>query len=111
MGKNKALKEFNAHLRNEVHELKNVVHELKCVISTLLERNQELEDKLKKEKKRSQNFFTEMLRAQCERDDLKHEIERIKEENAALKSQKGSIFTDPDKCRKLKQEETEHDNT
>lgn len=88
----KALKEFNAHLRNEVHELKDV-------ISTLVERNQELDDKLKKEKKRSQNFFTEMLRAQCECDDLNHEIERIRGENAALKL-KSSIFTDPEKCRK-----------
>lgn len=91
MNANKALKEFNAHLRNEVHELKNV-------ISMLLESNQDLKDKLKSEKKRSQNFFTEMLRAQCECDDLNHEIERIKGENAALKL-KSSIFTDPVKCR------------
>ena len=111
MNVNKALKEFNAHLRNEVRELKTEKFELNNVISMLTERNQELEDKLKKEKKRSQNFFTEMLRAQCECDDLNHEIERLNVENAALKSQKGSIFTDPEKCRKLKQEGTEHDNT
>ena len=98
MNANKALKEFNAHLRNEVHELKSEKSELKNEMSMLLERNQELEDKLKKEKKRSQNFFTEMLRAQCECDDLNHEIERIKGENAALKL-KSSIFTDPVKCR------------
>lgn len=103
MNVNKALREFNAHLQKEVHELKNVM-------SMLLKRNQELEDELKKEKKRSQNFFTEMLRAQCERDDLNHEIERLKGENAALKL-KSSIYTDPVKCRKLKQEGTEHDNT
>ena len=110
MNANKALKEFNAHLRNEVHEHKAEKSDLKDAISTLLERNQELEDELKKEKKRSQNFFTEMLRAQCERDDLKHEVARTKEENAALKL-KSSIYTDPVKCRKLKQEGTEHDNT
>ena len=103
MNVNKALKEFNTYLLEEVNELKNVM-------SMLLERNQELEDELKKEKKRSQNFFTEMLRAQCERDDLNHEIERLKGENAALKL-KSSIYTDPVKCRKLKQEGTEHDNT
>lgn len=106
----KVLKEFNAHLRNEVHELKSEKSELKNEMSMLLERNQGLKDKLKKEKKRSQNFFTEMLRAQCERDDLNHEIERIKGENAALK-QKSSIYTDPEKCRNLKQEDTDHDNT
>lgn len=86
------LKEFNSHLRNEVHELKSEKSELKGVISTLLERNQDLKDKLKKEKKRSQNFFTEMLRAQCECDDLNHEIERLKGENAALKINR-SIYT------------------
>ena len=110
MNANKALKEFNAHLRNEVHELKTEKSELKDEISMLVERNQDLKDKLKSEKKRSQNFFTEMLRAQCECDDLNHEIERLKGENAALKL-KSSIFTDLDKCRKLKQEGTEHDNT
>lgn len=92
MNVNKTLKEFNAHLRNEVHELKNVM-------SMLLERNQELEKKLESEEKKSQDFFNEMLRAQCECDDLKHEIARTKEENAALKL-KSSIFTDPEKCRK-----------
>lgn len=91
MNVNKTLKEFNAHLRNEVHELKDV-------ISMLVESNQDLKDKLKSEKKRSQNFFTEMLREQCECDDLKHEIERLNGENAELKL-KGSIFTDPEKCR------------
>ena len=103
MNANKALKEFNTYLLEEVNELKNVM-------SMLLERHQDLKDKLKSEKKRSQNFFTEMLRAQCECDNLKHEIERLKGENAALKL-KSSIFTDPVKCRKLKQEETGHDNT
>ena len=103
MNVNKALKEFNAHLRNEVHELKNV-------ISMLTERNKDLKDKLKSEKKRSQNFFTEMIRAQCECDELNQEIERLKVENDALKL-KSSIYTDPEKCRNLKQEETEHDNT
>lgn len=106
----KFLKEFNAHLRNEVHELKSEKSELKGVISTLLERIQDLKDKLKKEKKRSQNYFDDMIRAQCECDNLNHEIERLKGENAALKL-KSSIYTDPEKCRKLKQEETEHDNT
>ena len=103
MNANKALKEFNTYLLEEVNELKNVM-------SMLLERHQDLKDKLKSEKKRSQNFFTEMLRAQCEREDLNHEIERLKGENAALKL-KSSIYTDPVKCRKLKQEESEHDNT
>ena len=103
MNKNKILKEFNTYLLEEVNELKNV-------ISMLLERNQDLKDKLKKEKKRGQNFFTEMLRAQCECDNLNHEIERLKGENAALKL-KSSIYTDPENCRKLKQEETGHDNT
>lgn len=98
MNVNKALKEFNAHLRNEVHELKTEKSELKDEISMLVKRNQEIEDKLKSEKKRSQNFFTEMLRAQCECDDLNHEIERLKGENAALKL-KSSIYTDPEKCR------------
>ena len=91
MNANKALKEFNTYLLEEVNDLKNVM-------SMLLERHQDLKDKLKSEKKRSQNFFTEMLRAQCEREDLNHEIERIKGENAALKL-KSSIFTDPVKCR------------
>ena len=111
MNVNKALKEFNAHLRNEVHELKNVVHELKNVISMLLESNQELEDKLKKEKKRSQNYFDDMIRAECECDRLNESVEKLQAENATLKSQNGSIFTDPEKFRKLKQEGTEHDNT
>lgn len=102
MNVNKALKEFNAYLLKEVNELKNV-------ISMLTERNQDLKDKLKSEKKRSQNFFTEMLRAQCECDDLNHEIERLKGENAALKI-KDSIFTDPKKRRKPKQEGNDHDN-
>ena len=103
MNVNKALKEFNAHLRNEVHELKNVM-------SMLVERNQDLKDKLKSEKKRSQSYFDDMIRAQCECDNLNHEIERLKGENAALKL-KSSIYTDPENCRKLKQEETGHDNT
>ena len=103
MNVNKALKEFNAHLRNEVHELKNLM-------SMLVERNQDLKDKLKSEKKRSQSYFDDMIRAQCECDNLNHEIERLKGENAALKL-KSSIYTDPENCRKLKQEETGHDNT
>ena len=107
----KFLKEFNAHLRNEVHEHKAQKSELINLISMLYESNQDLKDELKKEKKRSQSYFDDMIRAECECDDLNHEIERLKGENAALKSPKGSIYTDPVKCRKLKQEETDHDNT
>lgn len=107
----KFLKEFNAHLLEWGNELKSEKCELKGVISTLLERIQKLEKKLESEEKKSQDFFNEMLRAQCECDDLNHEIERLKGENAAPKSQKRSIYTDPVKCRKLKQEVTGHDNT
>lgn len=107
----KFLKEFNAHLRNEVHEHKAEKSELKGVISMLLERIQDINDKLKKEKKRSQNFFTEMLRAQCECDRLNESVKKLQAENAILKSQEKSIFTDPEKCRNLKQEGSENDNT
>ena len=110
MNANKALKEFNAHLRNEVHELKSEKSDLIKLISMLHEIYQDLKDELKKEKKLSQSYFDDMIRAQRKCDWLNHEIERLKGENAALKL-KSSIFTDPKKCRNLKQEETEHDNT
>lgn len=104
MNANKALKEFNAHLRNEVHELKHV-------ISLLAERNQDLNNKLETEKKRSQSYFDDMIRAQCECDRLNESVKKLQAENAILKSQNGSIYTDQKKCRKLKQEGTEYDNT
>ena len=100
----KALKEFNSHLRNEIHELKHV-------ILLLAERNQDLNNKLETEKKLSHSYFDGMILAQCECDRLIEVVEKLQAENAALKNRKGSIFTDPDKCRKLKQEGTEHDNT
>ncbi len=93
----KFLKEFNAHLGNEVHELKSEKSELKGAISTLLERNQDLKDKLKSEKNRSQSYFDDMIRAQCECDRLIEVVEKLQAENAALKSQKESIYTDPKK--------------
>lgn len=111
MNKYKALKEFNAHLRNEVHEHKAEKSELINLISMLYESNQDLKDELKKEKKRSQSYFDDMIRAECECDRLIEAVEKLQFENAALKNQKKSIFTDPEKCRNLKQEGTEHDNT
>lgn len=72
----KTLKDFNAHLRHEVHELK---------------------DKLKSSEEKAQGFFHEMVDAQLENYDLNCEIEKLKAENAKLKSQKGSIFTGPSK--------------
>lgn len=79
----KALKEFNAHLRNEVRELK---------------------DKLKAEEQKGKGFFHDMIETQLddfdlhiEIENLTAEVEKLKAENASLKSQKGSIFTGPSK--------------
>lgn len=79
----KALKEFNAHLRNEVRELK---------------------DKLKAEEQKGKGFFHDMIETQLddfdlhiEIENLTAEVEKLKAENASLKSQKGSIFTSPTK--------------
>lgn len=90
MNKNKILKEFNAHLRNEVRELKY---------------------KLREAEEEAQSNYNDMIDTRLENYDLICKIKKLEVENAALKSQKGSIFTNPVKCRKLKQEGTEHDNT
>lgn len=83
------LKDFNAHLRNEVHELK---------------------DKLKEAEEEAQSNYNDMIDTRLKNYDLLCEIERLRAENATLKSQKGSIFTDPEKCRNLKQEGKDHDD-
>lgn len=85
----KAYKEFCAHLRNEVHELK---------------------DKLKEAQEEAQSNYNDMIDTRLENYDLLCKIEKLETENAALKSQKGSIFTDPEKCRNLKQEGKDHDD-
>lgn len=79
----KTLKEFNAHLRNEVHELK---------------------DKLKAEEQKGKGFFHDMIETQLDDyelhaqiDKLTAENEKLKAETAKLQSQKGSIFTEPSK--------------
>ena len=74
----KAYKEFCAHLRNEVHELK---------------------DKLKEAEKKSAGYFQDMIEIRLDNYDLLCKIDRLQAENDKLKSQKGSIFTDPEKCR------------
>lgn len=86
----KAYKDFCAHLRNEVHELK---------------------DKLREAEEEAQSNYNDMLDTRFENYDLICKIKKLEVEIATLKSQKGSIYTDPEKCRKLKQEETGHDNT
>lgn len=104
MNKNKILKEFNAHLRNEVHELKAEKSELNGEIL-------ELKDKLREAQEDAQSNYNDMLDTRLENYDLICKIKKLEVEIATLKSQKGSIYTDPVKCRKLKQEETNHDNT
>ena len=86
----KAYKEFCAHLRNEVHELK---------------------DKLREAEEEAQSNYNDMLDTRFENYDLICKIKKLEVEIATLKSQKGSIYTDPVKCQKLKQEDTDHDNT
>ena len=86
----KAYKDFCAHLRNEVHELK---------------------DKLREAEEEAQSNYNDMLDTRFENYDLICKIKKLEVEIATLKSQKGSIYTDPVRCRKLKQEETDHDNT
>lgn len=68
------LKDFNAHLRNEVHELK---------------------DKLKEAEKKSAGSFQDMIEIRLDNYDLICKIDRLQAENDKLKSQKGSIFTGP----------------
>lgn len=68
------LKDFNAHLRNEVHELK---------------------DKLKEAEKKSAGYFQDMIEIRLDNYDLLCKIDRLQAENDKLKSQKGSIFTGP----------------
>lgn len=86
----KAYKDFCAHLRNEVHELK---------------------DKLREAEEEAQSNYNDMLDTRFENYDLICKIKKLEVEIATLKSQKGSIYTDPVRCRKLKQEGTEYDNT
>ena len=74
----RAYKDFCAHLRNEVHELK---------------------DKLKKAEEEAQSNYNDMLDTRLENYDLICKIKKLEVEIATLKSQKGSIFTDPEKCR------------
>lgn len=100
----KFLKEFNAHLRNEVHELKS---EKSVLNGEILE----LKDKLREAQEDARSNYNDMIDTRLENYDLICKIKNLEVENATLKSQKGSIYTDPVKLRKSKQEETEHDNT
>lgn len=86
------LKDFNAHLRNEVHELKI---EKSVLNGEILE----IKDKLRKAQEEAQSNYNDMIDTRLKNYDLLCEIERLEAEIATLKSQKGSIFTDPEKCR------------
>ena len=104
MNKSKILKEFNTYLLEEVNELKT---EKSVLNGEILE----LKDKLREAQEEAQSNYNDMLDTRLENYDLICKIKKLEVENAAPKSQKGPIYTDPEKCRKLKQEETEHDNT
>lgn len=88
----KFLKEFNSHLRNEVHELKT---EKSVLNGEILE----LKDKLREAEEKAQSNYNDMLDTRLENYDLICKIKKLEVEIATLKSQKGSIFTDPEKCR------------
>ena len=90
MNKNKILKEFNAHLRNEVHELKS---EKSVLNGEILE----LKDKLREAQEDAQSNYNDMLDTRLENYDLICKIKKLEVEIATLKSQKGSIFTGPSK--------------
>lgn len=100
----KFLEEFNSHLRNEVHELKS---EKSVLNGEILE----LKDKLREAQEEAQSNYNDMLDTRLENYDLICKIKKLEVEIATLKSQKSSIYTDPEKCRKLKQEDINHDNT